>query len=174
VETLDDLVRRVFPDMPGQCPTPEKSDGQRRLLLSHIAESTSQHQNRRRRPSFRVRLPLGVALGLSLSGIGGGIGWAISSSSGPSASQPAGTPDIYTACAATTSDGSSVTYIVAGSLCGPGHLPEVGSKVTLTQKSASLVYCVDSGQPSEPQNMILVTDSTTCPVGYETGSPPAP
>lgn len=174
METLDDLVRSVFPDTPGQCPSPEQSETQRSLLLSHIAESRSQHQSRRRRPSFRVRLPLGLALGLGLSGLGGGIGWAISSSSGPNFSQPAGTPDIYTACAATTSGGSTVDYIVAGSLCGPGHLPQVGSKVTFTQASPPHTYCVVTGQPPVPQNMILITDSTSCPVGYETTSPPTP
>jgi hypothetical protein len=173
METLDDVVCGVFPERPGLDPTFEQTDRHRSILLTHISESTSKHRSRRCRQAFRVRVPLGIALSLSLSGLGGGIGWAISSSSGPSAPAPAGMPNVYTACAATTPSGLTANYIVAGSVCGPGHLPEVGSKVGFTQASPPHTYCVVTGESPIPQNMILVTDSLSCPSGYETTAPPS-
>jgi hypothetical protein len=169
MKTLDDIVCSVFPDIPDHLPAPEQSDRQRTVLLSHISEATNLPRRRTDRAIFKIRVPLGVALGLALSGLGGGIGWAISASSAPSASPPAGPPNIYTLCAATTASGSSANYILAGSVCGPGHLPEVG----FTHGSPPHTYCVVSGKAPIPQNMILVTDSTSCPSGYEaTSSPP--
>ena len=117
---------------------------------------------------FKKRVPLGIALGLALSGLGGGIGWAISTSSTPSASPPATPPITYTLCAATTPSGSSANYVIVGSECGPGHLPQVG----FTPESPPHTYCVVSGEAPIPQNMIFVIDSATCPSGYETTSAP--
>lgn len=167
METLDDIVRGAFRDMPGGLPSPEQSERQRILLMSHIAEAAPQHRSRRRPTTFKMRVPLGIALGLALSGLGGGIGWAISSSS-PSASPPAGSPNVYTTCAGSTSTGLTANYIVAGSECGPGHLPQVG----FNAESPPHTYCAVSGEASIPQNMIFVIDSTACPSGYETTSAP--
>jgi hypothetical protein len=168
MKTLDDTLRMVFPDLPSHVPAPEQTDGQRMVLLSHISEATNQHRSRGYRTIFRKRVPLGIALGLALSGLGGGIGWAISTSSTPSASPPA-TPSItYTLCAGTTSSGLSANYVVVGGECGPGHLPQVG----FSPESPPHTYCVVSGEAPLPENMIFVTDSTSCPSGYETTSPP--
>jgi hypothetical protein len=168
MEALDETVRRIFPDLPSHLPAPELADRQRSILLSHISESTNQRRGGGYRTIFKKRVPLGIALGLALSGLGGGIGWAISNSSAPSASPPA-TPSItFTVCAATTPSGSSANYVIVGSDCGPGHLPQVG----FTPESPPHTYCVVSGEAPIPQNMIFVTDSTSCPNGYETTSPP--
>jgi hypothetical protein len=170
METIDDVVCSVFPDVPGHLPSSEQSDRQRSVLLSHMAQATSRPRGRRHRTTFKRRIPLGIALGLALSGRGGGIGWAISTSSGPSALPPAGSPSIFTVCAGTAPDGSSANYIIAGRVCGPGHLPEVG----FNPQSPPHTYCVVSGKAPIPQNMIFVTSSTSCPRGYETTPPPPP
>jgi hypothetical protein len=168
METLDDTLRRAFPDLPSHVPAPEQTHVQRAVLLSHMSEATNQHRGRGYRTIFKKRVPLGIALGLALSGLGGGIGWAISTSSTPGTAPPATPSTTYTLCAATTPSGSSANYVIVGSECGPGHLPQVG----FTPESPPHTYCVVSGEPPIPQNMIFVTDSASCPSGYETTSPP--
>ena len=168
METLDDSVRRVFPDLPSNLPEPGQADRQRSVLLSHISEATVQHRNRGYRGIFQKRVPLGIALGLALSGLGGGIGWAISTSSTPSASPPPTGSITYTLCAASAPGGASANYVIVGTECGPGHLPQPG----FTPESPPHTYCVVSGETPIPQNMILVIDSANCPSGYETTSPP--
>jgi hypothetical protein len=172
MDTLDDIVSSAFPDLPDHLPAHEQTERQRRVLLSHISEATNQSRRQGYRPIFKMRVPLGIALGLALSGLGGGIGWAVSTSSTP-ASPPATlpmtyAPITYTLCPATTPNGSSANYVIVGSECGPGHLPQVG----FTPESPPHTYCVVSGETPIPKTMIFVTDSTSCPTGYEATSPP--
>jgi len=169
METLDDVVCSIFPDVPAHLPGAEQSGGQRTVLMSHIAKAASQHGSRHSRTAFKVRVPLGIVLGLAFSGLGGGLGWAISGSSAPNLPPSASSPNTYTACAATTPTGSSANYIVAGDVCGPGHLPEVG----FNKQSPPHTYCVLSGKALVPQNMILVLNLSSCPSGYVTTPPPA-
>lgn len=173
MESLDDIVCSAFPDLPNYLPAREQTERQRSVLLSHISEDANQHRRQRHRATFKMRVPLGIALGLALSGLGGGIGWAVSTSSTPSTSPSATLPMTYapitfTLCPATTLSGSSANYVIVGSECGPGHLPRVG----FTPESPPHTYCVVSGEASIPKNMIFVTDSTSCPSGYEATSPP--
>ena len=168
MEIIDDGLRKVFPDLPGNIPAPGQADRQRSFLLSHISEASNHHVNRSYRGIFRKRVPLGIALGVALSGLGGGIGWAISASSSPSAAPPPTGSITYTLCAASTPSGASANYVIVGSECGPGHLPQPG----FTPESPPHTYCLVSGETPIPQNMILVIDSANCPSGYETTSPP--
>jgi hypothetical protein len=158
METLDDIVCSVFPNLPSHLPGRDQAERQRTALMSHISKTENQRLGQSHRTIFKMRVPLGIALGLTLSGLGGGIGWALSTT--PSAA--------YTLCAATTPGGSSANYVIVGSECGPGHLPQVG----FSPESPPHTYCVVSGEASIPKNMIFVTDSITCPSGYETTSAP--
>jgi hypothetical protein len=164
MDLLEDTVRAAFPELPTHLPAPGQLERQRARLHSHIRDTTTQQRSRSLQTLLKRRAPLGVALGLALSGLGGGIGWAINSSSGAHASPSLGaSANTYTACSAATPSGARANYVVAGTRCGPGHVP---SGVGFTPASPPHTYCVISGAARIPRNMILVVDSARCPSGY--------